>query len=1246
MGTDLTGLGDYPGDYEKNLIADDYTATSDTFDFTYYNDLSIRYMRFLNIGVNDEASVDISPDGGKTWQTAWTNSSMILDDKWKLHEIDITNQAARKEKVLVRYSLGTTNDYWQLSGWNIDNFSITGNYVSKDVGVSRVVSPMEGCGHTASDSVTVIVKNFGALITYGVIPVQYSFDGNKTIVRDTLYQEIAFGDSVMFTFKKKVDLSVPDIYDFRIGTGMDDDDDPSNDGIAKLFYVQPSIQDDFTETFESRGGLWIPHEDVPSNWEWGAPGYGIVPPSGSKLWMTKLLSYYPDRDSSFLESACYRNLNSNRKILQLKYWSDTETGKDGAAVQYTTDNGVTWHLLDTLISEWNWYTGSVQSLNSRGWSGNSEGWIKAREVLPENLTHASSMKFRLTFASDAENNDIGFAFDDFSITTAPPDIGISQIDSFATRCQNLNPDRVTVVIRNFGINPVRMNDSIIVGFDLNQVKIATDTFTLGTDLLPGQVVRHTFMNPVDASVPGNYNLTAYTLSEDDPYYYGANNDSLSLDFEVLVNPITMLTDTIATRQPDTVMIKSFYDPDYDYLWSDMSTGPEYDVEHAGWYTVKVTATRGNGCISRDSSYVLLLFNDVGVDSLIHPYNHCGLSQEEYIRLQVKNFGTDVLAAGEKIALTYVLNSGIPVSDTLILTQPLQSGQKVSFTFTGGAADLSSEGIYNFSVFSSFNGDTIQTNDTLDKAVEIYGHPDVYLGPDITVKALSHTLDAGSGYISYAWDNGATTQTREITEPGNYWVRVLDENQCDNSDTAYVWLKIRDIRPDVLVSPVSDCRFTGTEPVTLRVLNAGTDTIPTGEHITVSYSLNEGIRINESFDLAGLLLPGENTTHTFTGNVNLTDTADYQFEATAVMGEDMRVSNDTADLVIYRYPKPEIDFGLDEIEYVQDIEFPVDAGYSPFYSYQWQDNYSEHLYMTTRSGNYWVKATDTRTFCYDGDTVTVFLIYNDIGVTSTNLPAEGCTGEFNQVVVSISNLGTSNIGKDVPIYVACDMNGERIALDTLIRSGNFLTNSTLDLVLSAPVIIHESGFSEVAFHTLYGSDMKSWNDTLAIGYSALPSPEIDFGDVNGILQVDLPHLLDAGSGHKAYLWQNGSTNQSFTATSNGTYSVTVTGQNDCQTSRTVQINPVTGIRDIQSKAGEVILYPNPNNGLFYLSISSDIPEDLTVHVVNSQGQTVYNRVCTASSLLHEPIDIQHLPAGIYHIVIMGNGQLYNNKMMIQ
>ena len=1246
IGADLTGLGDYPGDYEKDLATDECSAISDTFDFTYYNDLSLRYMRFLNIGINDEASIDISADGGKTWKEAWSNSSMILDDSWKLHEVDITALAARKKHVLVRYGIGRTNDYWQLSGWNIDDFSITGNYVSKDVGISRIISPLNGCGHGAAESVTVMVKNFGALDSYGVIPLQYSFDGNQTITKDTLQQLIPFGDSIQFTFKKKADLSVPGIYNLIAATSMNGDDDLSNDKISQSFYAQSLITDDHTENFESKGGLWRPYSPKSENWELGTPGFGISPPSGTNLWMTRLLSNYPDQDSSFVESVCYRNEEQIRKVLQLKYWMLTEKDKDGACVQYSTDNGTSWHLLDTLITGWNWYSGSVQALNSRGWSGISGGWITSKLLLPAGITSSPSMKFRMAFASDADSNRTGFAFDDFGIWAAPPDIGVSLIDSFADRCQYLNPDRVTVTIRNYGTNPIKKENPVIAGFDFNQVHMETDTFNLAADLLPGQTVKHTFDRLINAVDPGIYNLTAYTLIEDDPYFYMGNNDSLSLDYEVLADPLTQMMDTISTREPDTVTIRPYYHPDYDYLWNDLSTQSTYQVEEAGWYKVKVTATRGNGCASYDSTYVRLLFNDTGVDSLIHPFSNCGLGNEEHIQVSIRNFGTDSIPAGQKITVSFELNGGVPVSDTLTLVHTLFSGKNIIHTFANNPVDLSAKGLYHFRIYSSFSGDTIQANDTLSKVVEIYGYPSVNIGPDRTVQALSCLLDAGAGFAGYLWDDSSSDQTREVTESGIFWVRVTDENLCDNADTVKIRLKIRDIKPAGFASPVSDCRFSPAETVSLEVMNSGTDTVPSGQHITVSYTLNEGSKIEEFFDLTSDLMPGESVNHDFSGTVDLSDTADYNFSATAVMGNDMRVTNDTAELIIYRYPRPVTDFGLEEVVNVQGIDFQIEAGYSPYYSYQWQDDFNGHLYNATRSGIYRVIATDMRTSCFDGDTVTLFLIYNDIGVISTDLPLEGCTGTYDQVVVKVSNLGTSNIGKDVPIFVACDVNGNRVALDTLVRTGNFLTNSSLYLELSAPVTISESDSSDVSFYTLYGADMKPWNDTLTSRFYALPSPVIDFGDINGVLEVDLPHLLDAGAGHKSYLWQDGSASQTLTVSLKGTYSVTVTGQNDCRASKTVRINPFSSLGDDLKDEGLIEIYPNPSHGLFYIAVRDEASRDLTIQIINNQGQTVYAAPLTTLPGVPTTLDIQQLPRGMYHMIIQGKGLVSRAKMIIQ
>ncbi|MBN1788982.1 MAG: T9SS type A sorting domain-containing protein [Bacteroidales bacterium] len=1246
IGTDLTGLGVYPGDYEKNLTQDEYMAISDTFDFTYYNDLSIRYMRFMNIGINDEAAIDVSRDGGKTWQEAWSNSNMILDNTWKLHEIDITSLAARKSKVLIRYTLGTTNDYWQLSGWNIDDFSITGNFVSKDVGISRVVSPVEGCGLSDNESVTVVVKNYGATESFGLIPLRYSFDGNETVALDTLYGVMPVGDSVLFTFKKKADLSVPGIYDFSVSTVMNGDDDLTNDGLQREFYAQTSIGQDFTEDFESEGGLWRPSSNANSNWEWGTPGFGIEPSSGIKLWMTRLISNYPDADSSFVESVCYANSENERKVLQLKYWYLTENGKDGVSIQYSVDNGSSWQILDTLNSGVNWYTGNVQSLNTRGWSGNSGEWKTSRVILPSQVTAAPVMKFRMVFESDADSSNIGFAFDDFRILKAPHDIGVSQINSHADACQYVNPDELTISIKNFGINTLKQNDTIIVGFDFNDENVTVDTFRLSADLKPGNTMLHTFSSPVDVSQPGNYSICAYTLLNEDPEYSFSENDSAKISFSVYPGPVTSLSDTIQTHQPDTVVLETILNADYDYWWNGVSGTNIYNVQDAGWHRLTVTATRGNGCTVYDSTNVELLFNDTGVEELVHPVDNCGLSKHEYPVVRVKNFGTDSIVSGQKIAVAYQLNSGIPVSDTLTLLSVLHSGQSIDFQFTKGPVDLSGKGIYNFRIYTSYSGDTIMLNDTIFRDVEILGRPAVSIGPDKTVQALSYTLDAGSGYESYHWDNGVTTRNRVITETGTYWVQVFDENQCDNYDTAYIRLKIRDISPDGLASPLSDCSFNAAEPVALRILNSGTDTVPSGTTVSVSYRFNGGSRVNGSVTLVAQLLPGSFVNHSFPGTVNLSNPADYSFEATAVMTGDIRTTNDTADLVVYRYNKPVIDFGLNSTEYVEDIEFQINAGSSPYLSYDWQDDYTGPVYTATTSGIYRVIATDTRTSCFDGDTVTVFLIYGDVGVTLTDMPLNGCTGEYDHVTVQVKNLGTTTIGKDAPIFVACDVDGIRVTLDTLVRSSNFAVNSTLDLVLSGKVKISEGGISNVAFYTIYNEDMKDDDDTLWIEFDALPGPVIDFGDINGSLNVELPHLLDAGAGHKSYLWQNGSVNPTYTVTQNGTYSVTVTGQNDCQTSKTVRINLPSGFGDNEKTMGEIMIYPNPSQGLFRISLGYEENRNLQVNIFNNQGQLVYSKELTYLEPELEFIDIQHLPRGIYHIVIYAEEKSYRGKIIIQ
>lgn len=77
---------------------------------------------------------------------------------------------------------------------------------------------------------------------------------------------------------------------------------------------------------------------------------------------------------------------------------------------------------------------------------------------------------------------------------------------------------------------------------------------------------------------------------------------------------------------------------------------------------------------------------------------------------------------------------------------------------------------------------------------------VNLGPDQAVCANQQVvLNAGSGYVSYLWENSSTDSVRTITTSGTYSITVMDGNNCPSSDTI-----------TIVVHPIP-------------VVNAGTDT---------------------------------------------------------------------------------------------------------------------------------------------------------------------------------------------------------------------------------------------------------------------------------------------------------------------------------------------------------------------------------------------------------------------------------------
>lgn len=69
-------------------------------------------------------------------------------------------------------------------------------------------------------------------------------------------------------------------------------------------------------------------------------------------------------------------------------------------------------------------------------------------------------------------------------------------------------------------------------------------------------------------------------------------------------------------------------------------------------------------------------------------------------------------------------------------------------------------------------------------VTIYNKPKLFLRDTIICKGKSIVLDAKNQGMQYLWNTFETTQKIKITNPGRYWVAIINGN-CNTVDTVYI-----------------------------------------------------------------------------------------------------------------------------------------------------------------------------------------------------------------------------------------------------------------------------------------------------------------------------------------------------------------------------------------------------------------------------------------------------------------------------
>lgn len=341
-----------------------------------------------------------------------------------------------------------------------------------------------------------------------------------------------------------------------------------------------------------------------------------------------------------------------------------------------------------------------------------------------------------------------------------------------------------------------------------------------------------------------------------------------------------------------------------------------------------------------------------------------------------------------------------------------------------------------------------------------------------------TLDASTAYDQYIWNNGATTHSIIISQPGKYWVDVF-KNGCKGTDTINITQISKEPKPNLgndisTCSPLSQNLTTGNTNTTW-FFNSNPVAIGTGANYTATQfgtyiakvsntcgDVFDTIIISQSNSLPPINL-GKDTTYcgTFsrvlsTGNATtvwstgvtaaaITVSSPGKYYAT-ISGNCGSVSD---TIIISQTNGINFSFGTTSTAVCQGGNITLDAS-TAYNQYVWNTGATTHSILVTQPGKYWVDVF--KSGCKGSDTIQVTQI------TKPNKPNLGRDTTFCGSFSYILNTGDAQtqwyrgqtlVGNGINYtatqtgtYISKITNTCGAASDTIVISGSNALNLNL------------------------------------------------------------------------------------------------------------------------------------------------------------------------------------------------------------
>ncbi|MFN8154045.1 MAG: choice-of-anchor L domain-containing protein [Bacteroidia bacterium] len=683
-----------------------------------------------------------------------------------------------------------------------------------------------------------------------------------------------------------------------------------------------------------------------------------------------------------------------------------------------------------------------------------------------------------------------------------------------------------------------------------------------------------------------------------------------------------------------------------YLWSGGQTTSSITTGTAGTYTV--TVTNAAGCTASTST--LLNVNPTPTVAVSGDFDFClgsssnisataGYSQ--YLWSNGANTASTNVSLPGSYTVTVTSAAGCTNTATQAITvynNPLPFINGVTAICQGANANLQanpsglqyiwSNGSTSSSIQPGTSGNyTVTVTDgngctgSATQNVTVNNNPTPSItGPASVCTGLSGTLDAGAGYSSYQWSNGATTATTSVNTSGTYTVTVTNASGCTGTTTAV--FTVLPFTTPVISAPAGFCAGnaatlslntayaayqwnSGASSSTLNVTNGGaytvTVTAANGCTGTASYAITQwslpaaqitGTTAVCSGNAANLQAAPAGLSYSWSNGSNASSiqpATGGNYTVTVTDGNGC--SNTATQLVtINSNPAPAI---TGNFVVCQGIAGQLNASTAPGYNYSWSNGAITASIQPSTAGTYTVTVTD----------------------------ANGCSGTASQLL-TVNALPVPSITGNTGF---CTGNSVTLTCNTGYQNYQWSNGNT-----GNSTTINAGGSYQVTV-----TDNNGCTGTTSFPVTQWSLPNAQITGITAVCDGNAASLQALPAG-LSYSWSNGSTAAGIQPTLAGSFTVTVTDGNGCSNSATQQVtinsNPTPAITgtfivcqgnagQLNASSGTGYTY-NWSNGASSASIQPTAAGMYTVTVTDANG-------CTGTT--SQQLTVNTLPAP----VISGN-----------